>query len=108
MPLYLYRCSSCSAAVELRQKMSERKAPDVCAECGAPEMAQVISAPMFVLRGPGWASDGYHYVKTPADDIKGYSDDRRQTIMPNRPVATTEAAVLPAPAPEEPAKAPKA
>jgi putative FmdB family regulatory protein len=96
MPIYKFRCSNCAHVVETIQRMSERKAPAECSECGNEEFYQVISAPMFVLKGPGWASDGYHYAKTPADDIKGYSDDRRQTILPNRPSDTPEVKTMPA------------
>jgi len=47
-------------------------------------MFQVITAPTFVLKGRGWANDGYNYTKTPADTIPGYSDRDRQVILPSR------------------------
>ena len=97
MPIYRFKCANCTNVVETIQRMTERSAPDECPACGHGEFTQVISAPMFVLKGPGWANDGYHYVKTPADDIKGYSDDRRQTILPNKKSEAVEVKAAPAP-----------
>ena len=65
--------------------MSEKKAPAYCPSCGAKGvMETVLFAPMYVLKGRGWAKDGYNYARTPADEIPGYSDQDRQVILPNR------------------------
>lgn len=95
MPIYRFRCDDCDQQVELIQRMDEKAPPEKCEHCGGKSFRDVIGAPMYVLKGPGWANDGYHYVKTPADDIKGYSDDRRQTILPNKPERVQEAVTLP-------------
>ena len=84
MPIYRYKCKDCENYVELRQKMSERKVPDSCESCGSSNMVQAITVPMFVLKGRGWAKDGYNYTKTPADSLPGYSDRDTQTILPSR------------------------
>lgn len=87
MPIYRYKCAECAYEVELIQKMSEKRAPANCATCGATSMMTVLSTPMFVLKGRGWARDGYHYAKTPADTLPGYSDQDRQTLLPSKKTA---------------------
>ena len=62
MPIYEYRCPACSAVVEILQRM-DASAP-ICAECSqdapqAPAMVKQVSRSSFVLKGGGWASDGY-------------------------------------------------
>lgn len=84
MPIYRYRCSKCANQVEMIQRMSEKAPPERCEACGCESFEQVIGSPMFVLKGRGWANDGYHYAKTPADTLPGYSDQDRQTILPNK------------------------
>lgn len=97
MPRYRYKCTDCNTHVELSQKMSERKPPSECQNCGCKTFTQVITAPMFVLKGRGWANDGYNYAKTPADTIPGYSDQDRQVILPNRKTDATPPSPVDAP-----------
>lgn len=97
MPLYRYKCKTCTREVELHQRMAERKTPDKCKYCGSSDMYQVITAPMFVLKGRGWANDGYNYVKTPADELPGYSDRDKQVILPSRKQDISPPAPVPAP-----------
>ncbi len=56
MPIYEYRCVSCSHAFEQMRKMSE--APPPCPACGAAVEKQ-ISVSSFHLKGGGWYSDHY-------------------------------------------------
>lgn len=98
MPSYLYKCKSCDTHISLIQKMADRKVPDSCKNCGGTDMSQVITAPMFVLKGRGWANDGYNYQKTPADTLPGYSDKDSQAILPSRKKDIT---------PPQPVEAPK-
>lgn len=62
MPTYAYRCLNCGKEVELLQKISDRVRPpcDVptCPGRGA-EMEPVLGSPSFILKGSGWAKDGY-------------------------------------------------
>jgi len=59
MPTYVYRCKSCGYQVELVQKISEMKAPQ-CDKCSEEQpMETMLCATSFVLKGPGWAKDGY-------------------------------------------------
>jgi len=53
MPIYEYRCSSCSFELEKLQRISEARLTD-CPECGKPALRRVISAAGFRLKGSGW------------------------------------------------------
>lgn len=57
MPLYTYKCDEGHEVEELRPmwKMNE---PVECKECGT-LMTKVVSAANFILKGTGWARDGY-------------------------------------------------
>ena len=62
MPVYAYRCDQCKKYVELFQRVSEKKAPvcddQNCKNYGT-EMESVIGSTSFILKGSGWAKDGY-------------------------------------------------
>lgn len=53
MPIYEFRCQSCGHRFERLQKISEPD-PERCPECGAPEVARLISPAAFRLKGGGW------------------------------------------------------
>ena len=53
MPIYEYRCSSCSHEMEALQKFSD--APlTACPSCGTDALVKKISAAGFQLKGTGW------------------------------------------------------
>jgi len=53
MPIYEYRCASCGHQQEFLQKVSD--APlTVCPKCGKPELAKMLTAAGFQLKGSGW------------------------------------------------------
>ena len=53
MPIYEYRCSSCSVQKDVMQKISD--APlTVCPVCGKETFGKQISAAGFQLKGSGW------------------------------------------------------
>jgi len=56
VPIYEYRCPSCSHRFEKMMKMSD--APPPCPSCGAAVDKQ-ISVSSFHLKGGGWYSDHY-------------------------------------------------
>jgi len=57
MPVYDYQCAACDETVEIHHKISEK--PHVrCPECKK-KCKRVISTSSFVLKGRGWAADGY-------------------------------------------------
>lgn len=53
MPIYEYQCGSCGHRVEVLQKIND-KALQQCPECGQPELARLVSASSFRLKGGGW------------------------------------------------------
>jgi putative FmdB family regulatory protein len=53
MPFYEYVCTSCGAATEILQKLSDP--PETrCPECHAETLSKQISAAGFRLKGAGW------------------------------------------------------
>lgn len=57
MPIYEYRCSSCSERFEALQRVSD--APlDTCRLCGGP-VRRMISAPAIQFVGSGWYVTDY-------------------------------------------------
>ena len=53
MPIYEYRCASCGHQQDFLQKVSD--APlKVCPKCGKPELAKMLTAAGFQLKGSGW------------------------------------------------------
>ena len=53
MPIYEYRCESCSHELEKLQRMSDAKLTD-CPECGKSTLKRLVSAAGFRLKGAGW------------------------------------------------------
>lgn len=53
MPIYEYRCESCSAELEKLQKISDPALRE-CPECGKDTLIKMISASSFRLKGSGW------------------------------------------------------
>ena len=56
MPLYDFKCVECEHIFEKRQKYKDPN-PE-CEECDAPTERLITNA-SFVLKGAGWAKDGY-------------------------------------------------
>lgn len=60
MPLYEYRCEDpkCNGQEEVLQRVSDADKPRKCPQCEK-RMKRIISGGSFILKGGGWASDGY-------------------------------------------------
>lgn len=71
MPIYEYRCASCGHQHESLQKVSD--APlTVCPQCGKPELAKMLTAAGFQLKGSGWyATDFRNKGSAPAKPADG-------------------------------------
>ena len=66
MPIYEYRCSACGHQQEFLQKVSDAPLKD-CPKCGKPELAKMLTAAGFQLKGSGWyATDFKSKGTTPA------------------------------------------
>lgn len=63
MPIYEYECKSCGGKKEVTRGIKDQEVKPKCPNCfelGNPEMERVISSgTSFVLKGGGWAKDGY-------------------------------------------------
>ena len=53
MPIYEYRCSSCGQQQEVMQKINDPLLT-ICAKCGKPTLAKMLTAAGFQLKGSGW------------------------------------------------------
>jgi len=53
MPFYEYRCGACGHEFEAMQKMNDAPLTD-CPVCEKTELAKLISAAAFHLKGGGW------------------------------------------------------
>ncbi|SOD40800.1 FmdB family zinc ribbon protein [Nitrosovibrio sp. Nv4] len=53
MPIYEYRCGSCSFEKEYLQKVNDAPVA-ACPACGSDAYAKLISAAGFQLKGSGW------------------------------------------------------
>ena len=58
MPLYEYRCESCSHEIEVLQRIDDAPLTD-CPECKKPSMKKKVVAPAFTFKGSGWYKDLY-------------------------------------------------
>ncbi len=63
MPIYEYRCDACESTFEVMARITEAP-PESCESCGNGPVHKLISQTSFVLKGSGWASDGYSSAKT--------------------------------------------
>jgi putative FmdB family regulatory protein len=58
MPAYDYHCDSCESTVEISHHITD-ETPRKCDECGADLVRLIGTGTYFVLKGSGWAKDGY-------------------------------------------------
>lgn len=59
MPVYEYRCDSCSQILEVIQKFSDTPLVD-CERCGGKDvLKKQVSLSSFALKGSGWYSTDY-------------------------------------------------
>ena len=59
--LYEYECQECGCVIEIQQKLTDNVLTEaMCPSCGkVTPVKKLISAPMFFLKGDGWAKDSY-------------------------------------------------
>jgi putative FmdB family regulatory protein len=90
MPLYEYKCQSCGAVFEVRQKFSDTPLT-IHKECGGP-VERLVSAPALHFKGSGWYITDYAR--------KGTSSPANGKESPSAPAPTE----TPTPAAAKPAK----
>ncbi len=59
MPVYMYRCQSCSVRFERMQKFSA-KSLRRCPECHMYTMRRIPQLPAIIFKGSGWYSIDHH------------------------------------------------
>ena len=70
MPFYEYQCKACGAQVEVLQKITDAPLKK-CPECGKNQLAKLVSAPVFRLKGGGWYETDF---KTDKDNKRNLVD----------------------------------
>lgn len=64
MPKYDYLCDNCENRTELTRRIAERDALVICGVCEEPmHRVAVTRNAGFLLKGGGWAKDGYGSTK---------------------------------------------
>lgn len=64
MPIYAYKCSSCSHEQDVLQKMSDPVLTE-CPECHQPTYVKQVTAAGFQLKGTGWYETDFKGGSTP-------------------------------------------
>lgn len=63
MPTYVYECPNCKSTLELARQVKDRDYPVRCScvhdKMTQPLMKRIIAPTNFILKGNGWAKDGY-------------------------------------------------
>ncbi len=73
MPFYEYQCRACGAQVEVLQKITDAPLKK-CPECGKSQLAKLVSAPVFRLKGGGWYETDF---KTDKDNKRNLVDSEK-------------------------------
>lgn len=69
MPLYEYRCATCSHEFELLVRRADT--PIVCPTCGSGAATKKVSLSSFQLKGTGWYASEYAAAKQEAPSTGG-------------------------------------
>jgi len=59
VPIYVYKCSCCGNEDEIVRKITDPEIQPNCSKCEEGPMERVLTSSTFVLKGSGWAKDGY-------------------------------------------------
>jgi putative FmdB family regulatory protein len=88
MPFYEYQCKACGAEVEALQKITDAPLKK-CPECGKSQLAKLVSAPVFRLKGSGWYETDF---KTDKDNKRNLVDsDKGEAKSDDKSEAKAEA-----------------
>lgn len=81
MPFYEYQCRACGETTEVLQKISDPPLKK-CPSCGKNQLAKLISAPVFRLKGGGWYET----------DFKSDGENKRNLVGADKEEAAAPAA----------------
>ena len=77
MPIYEYRCESCSHELDALQKLSDNPLLD-CPSCEKSTLRRLISAPSFRLKGDGWYETDFQSEKETKRNLVEKSSDSKE------------------------------
>jgi len=106
MPIYEYRCGSCSHELEALQKISDSPLRK-CPECGKLTLRRLISAPVFRLKGAGWYETDFKGDKENKRNLAGADKEEPKTEAKSDAKADAKADAKPEAAKPEAAKSEK-
>jgi putative FmdB family regulatory protein len=110
MPIYAYKCSSCSGETEVLQKISDAPLTE-CPHCGRSSLVKQVTAAGFQLKGSGWYATDFKNKPAakqadakadPKADGDGKSVTKTETKTESsdtKSTSSTTAAPAPAPTP---------
>lgn len=106
MPIYAFQCDACGHEFDRLQKMSDPD-PEVCPECGAPEIKRQLTAPSFRLSGSGWYETDFKKDGDKKRNLTEKGDASKSEAKTDAAPATKAAEPAPAAKPAESKPAPK-
>ena len=75
MPIYEYKCSSCSHSDDLFLKLSEA-VTKICPACNKETFEKKVSAPAFKLNGSGWYETDFKKPTTKSETTSTKSEPK--------------------------------
>lgn len=96
MPIYEYRCESCSFELEKLQKISDAMLVD-CPACEQPALKRLVSAAAFRLKGGGWYETDFkkdnkrNLADAPGKDGSGTAPEPKGAAKPETSAAKNDA-----------------
>lgn len=88
MPIYEYRCGSCSSKKEHLQKLSEAPIA-ACPACGSSVYTKLVSAAGFQLKGSGWYATDFKNGTQPKPKVETEVKDKAISATPDTAPKTT-------------------
>lgn len=97
MPIYEYQCKSCGHEFEAIQKLSDDPLKE-CPACGDLELAKLISAAGFRLKGGGWYETDFKGGKDKKKNLAGgeSSETKSEPAKPDASKSESKPAASPA------------
>jgi putative FmdB family regulatory protein len=106
LPLYAYRCTSCSNKFEKIQNFSAEP-ETICPKCGQATLIRPLTAPRLNFKGAGWYINDY--APKSSDSSSESSSESKPTESKEAPKSSDKPAAAPSTpaAPSVPASTPK-
>lgn len=89
MPIYEYKCESCTDTSEIIQKISD-PTPKECPKCGKGPLHKMMSMSSFHLKGGGWFKDSFPNEKSDKKSEGAASEDSKSASSEKSSEKTTK------------------